>query len=257
MGKLNALAGGKLMATKAQQSAFLAQITPLANTYGVQYGIDPGLIISQAALESNWGLSAPNNNYFGVKGKGGVQTTKEFLNGKWVTIQDSFQGYASMEDSVKGYVDFLGKYKRYAGVFGKSGEDAAAAMGKTGYATDPGYGGKLASIMNNLGSKGVEIASIIPQVLGNVAKAGTDALDDVGDVAKGAAEAVTKGVNSAVATVTAPVTGMFGWLQELFSAKTAARLAAVVIGVLLLAVAVWALAQSAKSIAIQVPVPQV
>ena len=141
------------MALTVNQQSFVKKIWPFAVTASERTGIDPSIIVGQAALETGWGKSAPNNNYFGIKGPGGVQTTKEFINGEWVTIQDSFKGYASLEDSVKGYADFILKNPRYKD-FMNAGNiaDQISALQKSGYATDPNYGSKVASIANSVGS---------------------------------------------------------------------------------------------------------
>ena len=62
---------------------------------------------AQSCIETGFGKHAPQNNYFGIKGKGGVQKTKEFISGKWGTITAAFVGYSDRAESAKGYVDFL------------------------------------------------------------------------------------------------------------------------------------------------------
>jgi hypothetical protein len=219
------------MATLTERQAFLDQIMPLANKYGSSSGIDPNLIVAQAALESSWGKSAPNNNYFGIKGPGGLQTTQEFVGGKMVTVQDSFRGYSSLEDSVQGYTGFLASNPRYTDVFGKSGDAAADAVANAGYATDPNYSNKLKSIIKSIstsdvinGAKAaVQVATgnpvgAIKTIIGNPFSSDSDNDEEGG--------------------------GLFGWLRRLFSANTAARFAAIVIGLLLIAGAIWALLNS-------------
>lgn len=124
---------------------------------------------SQASLETGYGKHAPGHNYFGIKGKGSTQQTKEFINGKWVTINDSFRGYGSMEESADDYIKFLQTNKRYKGVLAaKTAEEAIAAQGKTGYATDPNYAQKLASINARAGTTTpagpapMQVASVTP-----------------------------------------------------------------------------------------------
>ncbi len=139
------------MAWQQFQQQFYDFFWPHALTASQSTGISPEVIFAQAALESSWGRSAPGNNYFGIKGAGGNQTTQEYINGKWVTITDSFRRYTSPADSALDWANFLGKYKRYDPVFSAQGATAqATALGKSGYATDPGYGGKLLSIIRGL-----------------------------------------------------------------------------------------------------------
>lgn len=100
----------------------------------------------QSALETGNGSHAPGNNYFGIKGGSNGLDTKEFIDGKWVSVKDNFRGYRSQQESANDYVKFLLSNKRYAKVL-KAGSigDAISAMGSSGYATDPDYAQKLAS----------------------------------------------------------------------------------------------------------------
>lgn len=134
-----------------QQNNFWQQMWPLAQQAGASTGISPELIFAQSALESGWGLHAPNNNYFGIKGPGGSQSTKEFVNGQWVDTNASFRGYSSMADSVQGWVDFITGNLRYKNVPGAGDANAQAqALQRAGYATDPAYAQKIGGIMNSL-----------------------------------------------------------------------------------------------------------
>ena len=109
---------------------------------------------SQSALETGYGKStAGGNNYFGIKGSknnsGEAVSTQEWdpKQGKMVTIKDTFRKYNSMEESAADYIKFLQENKRYKDVLAaKSAEEAIAAQGRTGYATDPDYAKKLAAI---------------------------------------------------------------------------------------------------------------
>ncbi len=114
-------------------------------------------------LESGWGKSAPGNNLFGIKSHGlpGGNTlpTTEVVGGQPVAAQDSFRAYASPADSVAGYADFILNNKRYAPVRAAQGLEAqAAALGQSGYATDPAYGQKVLQIAQGLPQ------SAVPQV---------------------------------------------------------------------------------------------
>lgn len=103
---------------------------------------------TQSALETGYGKSlAGGQNYFGVKGGNNKQATKEFINGQWVTVNDSFRQYGSMEESAADYIKFLQKNPRYASVLSaRTPEEAIALQGQSGYATDPAYAAKLQSI---------------------------------------------------------------------------------------------------------------
>lgn len=111
---------------------------------------------SQAALESNYGKSAPGNNFFGIKaGKSWKGTTQrlntwEVENGVKTPIKDTFRKYESFEQSFKDWAKLVAK--NWPGVLtAETFEDAAAALKAGlpgGYATDPDYAAKL-GMMNN------------------------------------------------------------------------------------------------------------
>jgi flagellum-specific peptidoglycan hydrolase FlgJ len=105
---------------------------------------------AQSALETGYGKNtAGGNNYFGIKGAGSKQKTQEYnpKTGQLEDTMDSFRKYGSMGDSASDYINFLQTNPRYADVLkAESPEQAIALQGKTGYATDPEYAQKLASI---------------------------------------------------------------------------------------------------------------
>lgn len=108
---------------------------------------------SQSALETGYGKhTAGSQNYFGIKAKPGEEgsggkETQEFINGKMVTVKDKFRKYNNMNESAADYIKFLQENKRYKAVLeAKTAEEAIAAQAKTGYATDPNYGSKLANV---------------------------------------------------------------------------------------------------------------
>lgn len=130
---------------------FYRQFLPYAEAVSARTGLDPRLVLAQAALETGYGRSAPGMNYFGIKshGRSGGNTlqTQEFEGGRMVSQPASFRGYESPEQSFQDYADFLLNNPRYAGVLSATGiENQIAEMAKSGYATDPQYGPKLANI---------------------------------------------------------------------------------------------------------------
>jgi hypothetical protein len=130
---------------------FYSRFLPYAQAVSERTGLDPRLVLAQAALETGYGRSAPGMNYFGIKshGRSGGQTlqTSEFENGRMVSQPASFRGYESPEQSFQDYADFLISNPRYGGVLSAVGiENQIAEMAKSGYATDPQYGAKLANI---------------------------------------------------------------------------------------------------------------
>jgi flagellum-specific peptidoglycan hydrolase FlgJ len=112
-------------------------------------GILPETVLCQSAIESAYGqslLASKYNNYFGIKAgnswKGDyvLLPTKEFVNGKYITINDKFRRYPSFTASVSDYIAFLKGNARYKNVFAqKSVLGQLQALQNAGYATAPNY----------------------------------------------------------------------------------------------------------------------
>jgi hypothetical protein len=134
--------------------AFIEQVAKFAIKNYPEYKILPSLVIAQAILESNWGksgLTKKNNNLFGIKGRGGDFQTKEFVNGKWITIVAGFRKYETFEGSIIDHSKLLNK-PRYVKVKGETNyKEACEAVWKAGYATDPTYPQKLIKMIERLG----------------------------------------------------------------------------------------------------------
>ena len=148
----------KPAATKEEQKAYWQKMHDSLLKSATEKGVqNPEAIASlgadQTSLETGYGKHMVGNNAFGIKAKEGAgqvsASTQEFENGRMVTKQQNFRAYDKPEDSTNDYIDFLQKNKRYAAVLAaKNSDEAVAAQAKTGYATDPNYGRKLASINN-------------------------------------------------------------------------------------------------------------
>lgn len=141
---------------------FVAQMMPHAQRVAQQTGVDPRIVIAQAALESGWGRRAPGNNFFGIKSHGvpGGNTfaTTEVVNGQPVRTRDSFRAYGSMGESADGYAQFLRQNPRYRPMLQAQGLDAQiAALGASGYATDPNYAAKIRQI-----AAGIQVPQAAP-----------------------------------------------------------------------------------------------
>lgn len=141
------------------REAFVQMMMPHALEVSKATGLDPRLVIAQAALETGYGSAAPGNNYFGIKSHGQpggqtLATTEAGPNGM-VPTNDSFRTYADPSASARDYAEFLKSNSRYQPVLGAQGLDAQIdAMGKSGYATDPNYAGKLRQIAQGLPQQG-------------------------------------------------------------------------------------------------------
>lgn len=126
----------------------------------------PSVIVAQAILESARGtseLASKANNLFGIKGNYNGQSytvkTKEYLNGKWTTVNAAFKKYPSYRESIIDHGNFFTStpwrtqnYKRVLNA--KDYKTQAKALQACGYATDPAYASKLINLIetNNLSS---------------------------------------------------------------------------------------------------------
>jgi len=127
-------------------------------------GIPAKFMLGQAALESGWGRreikgrdGTNSHNLFGIKagadwkGKVVETTTTEYVNGKAQSKVERFRAYDSYADSFKDYAKLIASNPRYekALASASSGDAAGFAKGlqRAGYATDPNYAVKLASII--------------------------------------------------------------------------------------------------------------
>jgi flagellar protein FlgJ len=125
-------------------------------------GVPAKFMLGQAALETGWGKrviknadGTSSNNLFGIKagpgwkGKVATAVTTEYVNGQPHTRIERFRAYASHADAFKDYANMLSSNPRYQKVLAHGGDATAFARGlqRAGYATDPLYAAKLASII--------------------------------------------------------------------------------------------------------------
>lgn len=143
-----------------QKKAFIKKVGPISQKVDKGTGLLPSITIAQACLESNYGQSALSqkyNNLFGVKGTNpntsAVMTTKEYTNGKWVTVKARFQIYDSYEASIRAHVRLFQQgtswnKDQYKDVLAaKDYKSQAKALVTDGYATDPDYSTKLINLI--------------------------------------------------------------------------------------------------------------
>jgi hypothetical protein len=123
-------------------------VKAVADRCGAKY---PEVVAAQWALESGFGKhTSGRNNFFGIKGDPGTtKDTKEFINGKWITIKATFKDYSSPESCIKALIQFW--YKDYKGFKGvnraTSPMECCQLLQKEGYATDPTYPQKLINLI--------------------------------------------------------------------------------------------------------------
>lgn len=122
-----------------------------------KFGIPWEVTVAQTALETGMGKHAPNNNFFGIKGFGELLKTTEVVNGKAITITDSFSKYNSPVDSFMAYARLLTTSPRYRPIIEEhrknpmTPKDFLQKIISAGYATDPHYVAKATSLMSQQG----------------------------------------------------------------------------------------------------------
>lgn len=131
-----------------QYKSYQEKATALAKQIEGDTGIPWQVTYGQATLETGYGQHAPGNNYFGMKGSGQSQKTKEVINGVEVTVQAGFKTYATMEESFADYARLISTNARYKKAFEFKNDPEAflAEIIRGGYATDLTYVGKVKSI---------------------------------------------------------------------------------------------------------------
>ena len=137
---------------------FVTKLMPLARKVARKFGLNPVVIVCQAALETGWGKHiGADNNFFGIKGNSSwkgrtaVKSSPEFENGRMVNELSSFRAYNSPRKSFEDYASLISTNTRYAKAASVSSDPDQyfEEIQKAGYATDPNYAKKLKRIYRN------------------------------------------------------------------------------------------------------------
>lgn len=143
--------------------SFVEQLWPYAKQAADRLGVEPDVILAQAALETGWGKHVikhadgqSTHNLFNIKadkrwdGQHAQLGTLEFRNGVMVKEPAKFRSYDSFQQSFDDYVNFLQRNPRYQEALKQTGdaEQFIEAIHKAGYATDPAYADKVKRILN-------------------------------------------------------------------------------------------------------------
>lgn len=142
---------------------FVRTLLPVAERIASTTGINPKLMVAQAALETGWGRhmikgdgDKPSFNLFGIKadsrwqGETATITTTEYREGVPLKEQADFRAYPDYESSFRDYISFLETNPRYREVLSVADQPEvfATKLQQAGYATDPDYGDKIRNIMS-------------------------------------------------------------------------------------------------------------
>ena len=145
-------------------SEFIEKVWDHAKVAAEKIGLNPAVMVAQAALETGWGKhiiskgdGSSSNNLFNIKsdrswhGEKASKVTLEFEQGMPVKKQASFRAYESIKESVNDFVDFLTQNPRYQEALQNTAKPAAFldSLQKAGYATDPNYADKIKQVLNN------------------------------------------------------------------------------------------------------------
>ncbi|HEY6529041.1 MAG TPA: flagellar assembly peptidoglycan hydrolase FlgJ [Cellvibrionaceae bacterium] len=144
---------------------FIDQLLPYARVAARQLGVNPLVLIAQAAMETGWGKRMvsdnggnSSNNLFNIKansawnGDAVEVSTLEYKNGTPRKELAQFRQYSSLADSFKDYVSFLQNSPRYQSALAVA-NDAKQFLRElhgAGYATDPLYSQKIFSLFETI-----------------------------------------------------------------------------------------------------------
>lgn len=143
--------------------AFVQDVWPYARAAGERLGVEPKLLVAQAALETGWGEAVmrrpdgrPSFNFFGIKadstweGDRVVKKTLEFRDGVAEQAHEPFRAYGSAAEGFADYAQLIGSSPRYgeARAVSQDPKAYARALQDAGYATDPDYAKKLLAIFS-------------------------------------------------------------------------------------------------------------
>ena len=140
---------------------FVKSIWPYAKQASHLIGLDPKILVAQAALETGWGQfiakdldGASSNNLFNIKSSVGtieksvhIQTT-EYIDDRSVKTGASFKKYLSVEHSFNDYIALITNDQRYKTALAHVDDPKRYidALQGAGYATDPNYANKIYAI---------------------------------------------------------------------------------------------------------------
>ncbi|QEW07745.1 flagellar assembly peptidoglycan hydrolase FlgJ [Nitrincola iocasae] len=137
---------------------FVDALLPMAEEMAAELGVDPKVLLAQAALETGWGrfVIDGSNNLFNIKadsGWGGERvnvSTLEYRDGVAAKEMAAFRSYDSYADSFRDYVSFLRTNPRYQQALENTANpaDYLRELQAAGYATDPAYAQKIEQIFS-------------------------------------------------------------------------------------------------------------
>ena len=143
---------------------FVEHLLPLAEEMAPELGVDPRVLVAQAALETGWGKHITTDpesgqssfNLFNIKagsrwsGETVAVNTIEYTNGIPAPELAQFRAYDNYAQSFADYVEFLKTSSRYQQALEQADNPVRylQELQAAGYATDPEYADKISRIMS-------------------------------------------------------------------------------------------------------------
>jgi flagellar protein FlgJ len=146
----------------AGRDEFVRDLLPHAEQAAATLGVDPRVLVAQAALETGWGQHVirdgggmSSNNLFGIKATGNWKgqhlsiPTLEYNDGVAQRHRENFRVYDDLAEGFSDYVKLISGSKRYTDAMNQVGDPDAYldALQEAGYATDPNYANKIKAIL--------------------------------------------------------------------------------------------------------------
>ncbi len=163
-----AVSGPSRFATPQQ---FVERFLPEATAAGRVLGVDPRVLLAQAALETGWGKAIPAypdgrpaHNLFGIKadpswqGPRIARWTIEHAAGVAERRREDFRAYPDGAASFADYVRLISGSARYAPALDAADpEGYVRAVADAGYATDPDYAAKWLAVYRSEPLRSLEL----------------------------------------------------------------------------------------------------
>ena len=141
--------------TRMTKQEFIEFVGENARRAKAATGVPASVTVAQAIVETGWGKHTIGaaKNLFGIKGRGPAGSvrapTREYINGKWITVDADFAKYDSFEQSITEHARFFLRNRRYAPAlkFKDDPDTFSREIHKAGYATAPNYAEALIALM--------------------------------------------------------------------------------------------------------------
>ena len=143
---------------------FVTTLRPYAERAGAELGVDPSVLLAQAALETGWGKhmvrhgdGRSTNNFFGLKADSRWQgeraniSTLEQMDGVMTRVRADFRSYPEIPAAFADYASFISGSPRYQQAMEAVSDPSAYlnALQNAGYATDPHYASKILAVLEH------------------------------------------------------------------------------------------------------------